>query len=225
MTAPLIIFDCDGVLVDSEPISIGLMVEYCAAARFAISVEDAYRSFLGKPVRDAAMHIKRDFGVTIPPIDLEDFQRDILSRFERDLHPVHNVTKALKRLDAPKAVASSSNPDRIHRSLRLTGLDAFFGENIFSTDQVARGKPHPDVFLYAAEKMGFQPHHAIVVEDSPAGLIAAKAAGMRTIGFAGASHAKPADLAAVLAGHDPDSLIDDMNDLQQAIASLATNAA
>ncbi|WP_372804159.1 HAD family hydrolase [Paracoccus seriniphilus] len=221
MTEPLLIFDCDGVLVDSEPISISLLIEYCAASGFEISAEDAYRTFLGKPVGDATMHIKANFDVSLPALDTDRFQHDVLARFERDLAPVNGVADALARISFGKTVASSSNLARIRRSLQLTGLEGFFGNHIFSTDMVARGKPHPDVFLHAARQMDALPENAIVIEDSPAGLIAAKAAGMRTIAFAGGSHAVPADLENMLAGHQPDRMIRDMDDLPATVLDLA----
>lgn len=220
MNAPLLIFDCDGVLVDSEPISVGLLIEYCAAAQFQISPADAYHSFLGKPVADATTHIHKNFGVSLPPFDIDMFQRDVLERFARDLRPVQGVANALGALKGPMAVASSSNMARIRFSLELTGLLGFFDDRLFSTDQVARGKPHPDVFLYAARQMGYAPADAIVVEDSPAGLSAAKAAGMRTLAFAGASHAEDADLARLLGEHEPDCLVTHMSELPAAIHSL-----
>lgn len=220
MNAPLVIFDCDGVLVDSEPLSIGLMMDHCRASGFDISEKDAYAAFLGKPVADAADAVRTLFDREIAPIDLQHFQAKVLEAFEKDLLPVEGIGPALETLNLPKCVASSSSMSRIRFSLSLTGLEPRFGKALFSTDLVARGKPHPDIFLYAADRMGANPKNAIVVEDSPAGIRGAQAAGMRVIGFTGGSHGVPANLADRLAMLKPDLLIDDMAELKHAIERL-----
>ena len=160
---------------------------------------------------------KEFFARDVPPIDLPGFQVKILEAFRSRLCAVESVDEALTRLEVPKCVASSSNMARIRMSLRLTQLGHHFDEHLFSTDLVARGKPHPDVFLYAAQQMGASPDTTIVVEDSPAGILAAKAADMRVIGFWGAIHAKPANLRDRLSVLYPDLLIDDMSQLNSAI--------
>lgn len=220
MTNPLVIFDCDGVLVDSEPISIGLLMSHMAARDIQLTEEQAYRAFLGKPVADAHLHIETMFGTKIDPIDLVDFQVDILRAFREKLRPIEGIKDALDAMSVQKCVASSSNMARISGSLRLTGLADHFGKNLLSTDQVKRGKPHPDVFLHAASVMGVAPEQAIVVEDSPAGLTAARVAGMKTIAFVGGSHAEPANLQAHLDHLEPDIMIDDMAQLPAAITEL-----
>jgi HAD superfamily hydrolase (TIGR01509 family) len=220
MNAPLVIFDCDGVLVDSEPISIGLLVEHCRASKLEITEAQAYEAFLGKPLADASESAKSLFGRDIAPVDLLDFQIKILEAFRRSLEPVSGVSDALSALDMAKCVASSSNMSRIRMSLTLTGLDDHFREHFFSTDLVQRGKPHPDVFLHAVHQMNAIPECTVVVEDSPAGIRAAKAAGMRVIGFCGASHSEPAKLKDRLAVLQPDLLIDDMSHLKPSIEKL-----
>ncbi len=120
---------------------------------------------------------------------------------------------------SPICVASSSAPDRIALSLEVTGLAPIFGDHVFSAEQVAHGKPAPDLFLFAAKSMGVAPQDAIVIEDSPAGVTAARRAGMGIIGFAGASHADGA-LAAALREAGAESVVTDMADLPAAIDRL-----
>lgn len=225
MIDPLLIFDCDGVLVDSEPITFELLIDHCAASGFEISETEAYEAFLGKPVADLQSVVRDTFKREIEPIDLLDFQIRLRNEYQKDLRPVAGVAEALASINLPMCVASSSNMARIQMSLTLTRLDGFFGKNFFSTDLVARGKPHPDVFLYAANSMKFSPEKAIVIEDSPAGIRAAKAAGMAVIGFYGASHGGPAKLKDRLAALQPDLLIDDLGQLKASIEVLLANAA
>lgn len=225
MSTPLVIFDCDGVLVDSEPISIGLLIEHCRSSGFEITEAQAYEAFLGKPLADAAENAKALFDQEIAPVDLPDFQLKILSNYRTSLKPVLGVSDALASLEVAKCVASSSNLARIRKSLTLTGLHDHFGQHLFSTDLVQRGKPRPDVFLYAAKRMNASPDTSVVVEDSPAGIRAAKAAGMRVIAFCGASHGKPARLKDRLAALQPDLLIDDMSHLKPSIEKLLITAA
>ncbi|MEO9517102.1 MAG: HAD family hydrolase [Paracoccaceae bacterium] len=222
MSNHLLIFDCDGVLVDSELISLGLLIDYCAAHGLQLDLKMACACFLGKPVADAAREANRIHGASVPDVDLVEFQREITAQFEKHLRPVNGISDVLSKLTNPKCVASSSNMERIELSLRLTGLESYFDGRLFSTDMVARGKPNPDVFLHAAQEMGFETSSAIVIEDSPAGLQAAKAANMKTIAYAGGNHAAHANLKATLEVLSPDVLIDDMADLSGAIDALSS---
>ena len=216
----LLIFDCDGVLVDSVPISLGLMIERCKAHGVVLDLAMACECCLGKPVAVAAREVNRIHQTSVPDIDLEDFQRKVLRQFELSLKPVPGIAQALEKLKQPKCVASSSAMKRIEKSVEITGLSDFFRENIFSTDMVRCGKPHPDIFLHAAREMGFTPSTALVIEDSPAGLQAAQAANMKTIAYTGGSHAPYADLKTKLAAMSPDILIEHMVDLPAAVDKL-----
>lgn len=220
MSDTLLIFDCDGVLVDSELISLGLLIDHCADHGLALDIAQACDCFLGKPVANAATEASRLHNIAIPDVDLGMFQRKILDRFEADLLPVPGISDALQALDHPMCVASSSNMERIDASVRLTNLSTYFDGKLFSTDMVARGKPHPDVFLHAAAEMGFEPSQSLVIEDSPAGLRAAQAAHMKTIAFVGGNHASHANLKAKLEALSPDILIDHMSDLPAAVEQL-----
>ncbi|MEO9819135.1 MAG: HAD family hydrolase [Paracoccaceae bacterium] len=221
MPDQLLIFDCDGVLVDSELISLGLLIDHCAAHGLRLNLEMACDCFLGKPVATASGEANRIHKTSVPDVDLDAFQQEIIAEFEKHLQPVNGIADALGALSNPKCVASSSNMKRIEMSLNVTGLNSYFDGRLFSTDMVARGKPHPDVFLHAAQEMGFETSAAIVIEDSPAGLQAAKAAQMKTIAYVGGSHASHANLKAMLDALSPDVLIDDMADLSAAIKKLS----
>lgn len=218
MSDYLLIFDCDGVLVDSEPLSLGLLIDHCAQHGLTLDMPQACDAFLGKPVADSANEARRMFDVNVPDVDLAMFQHEILTKFKEELKPTSGIADALKKLQMPMCVASSSNPERIQASLSLTGLSDFFDGKLFSTDTVERGKPHPDVFLHAAKEMGFAPSNSIVIEDSPAGLQAAQAANMKTIAYTGGLHAPHANLAAKLEAFSPDIIINDMAQLGDAIS-------
>jgi HAD superfamily hydrolase (TIGR01509 family) len=187
MRYDLVIFDNDGVLVDSEPISNRLLAAYLTELGHPTSYEDSLRDYMG-----AAMHRVHDVvaertGQRLP-VDFDDvFHARVFAAFDRDLKPVAGVEEVLQKLAAdsvPYCVASSGSHERIRVGHRTTGLDRWFDEGrIFSSEDVGRGKPAPDLFLYAAERMGVAPDRCVVVEDSPLGVRAAVAAGMDVYGF------------------------------------------
>ena len=188
----LLIFDCDGVLVDSEVIAHQTLLDALAPLGLTMSLQEAYRVFAGRSLRDTLAVIERQIGRALP----EDFlprSRDLLfARFRAALKPVAGVEEAIAALPCRRCVASSSAPDRLRLALEVAGLAPLFGAHVFSATQVARGKPAPDLFLLAARAMNAPPAHCIVVEDSTLGIEAGRAAGMQVIGFAGASHATDA---------------------------------
>ncbi|WCN02467.1 HAD family hydrolase [Streptomyces sp. M92] len=187
MRYDLVIFDNDGVLVDSEPISNRLLAGYLSELGHPTSYEDSLRDYMG-----AAMHRVHDLvlertGRKLPE-DFDDvFHRRVFAAFEEDLEAVPGVVGLLEKLavdGVPYCVASSGSHERIRVGHRKTGLDRWFeDERIFSSQDVGRGKPAPDLFLYAAERMGVAPERCVVVEDSPLGVRAAVAAGMDVYGF------------------------------------------
>ncbi|MBN14584.1 MAG: hydrolase [Pelagibacterium sp.] len=217
----LIIFDCDGVLVDSEPIAIDVLVETVAALGVHIPAEIAYRDFLGRTFKTVSASLAGDHGVTMDDTALEDMRHRLYARYKSALKPMPGIADVLDALDIPACVASSSVSERIEISLKLTGLYDRFAPDIYSATMVARGKPAPDLFLFAAEQMGFAPAECVVIEDSPAGVAAAKAAGMAVIAFTGGSHIGPAGLKPQLAALNPDALIDDLHNLPSALRSLS----
>ncbi|MFJ9129702.1 HAD family hydrolase [Streptomyces sp. NPDC102340] len=202
MRYDLVIFDNDGVLVDSEPISNTLLAGYLTELGHPTSYEESLRDYMG-----AAMHRVHDVvlertGQRLPE-DFDDvFHARVFAAFERELEPVDGVVEVLEKLTAdgvPYCVASSGSHERIRVGHRKTGLDKWFGdERIFSSQDVGRGKPAPDLFLYAAERMGVPPEKCLVVEDSPLGVQAAVAAGMDVYGFTAMTPAERLDRAGEL---------------------------
>jgi HAD superfamily hydrolase (TIGR01509 family) len=184
----LVIFDNDGVLVDSEPISNRILADYLTELGHPTSYEDSIHDYMG-----AAMHRIHDLvaertGRTLPPDFDDTFHARVFQAFRSDLLPVPGVAAVLEKLESegvPYCVASSGSHERIRVALRTTGLYGHFGEQrIFSAQDVARGKPAPDLFLHTARAMDFAPGRCAVVEDSPLGVQAALAAGMDAYAFA-----------------------------------------
>ncbi|WP_406286625.1 HAD family hydrolase [Streptomyces sp. NBC_00209] len=188
MRYELVIFDNDGVLVDSEPISNTILAGYLTELGHPTTYEESLRDYMGSAVHRVHDLVLERTGTKLP----EDFDVTLHSRifaaFEEELEPVPGVDELLGKLVAdgvPYCVASSSSHQRIRVSHRKTGLDQWFEEEwIFSAEDVGRGKPAPDLFLLAAERMGVAPERCVVIEDSPLGVEAARAAGMDVYGFA-----------------------------------------
>jgi HAD superfamily hydrolase (TIGR01509 family) len=213
----LIIFDCDGVLVDSEPISIGVLLDVLAREGRIIDEASAYRQFLGRSMATIGKQLETDFDFVITEEHLEDIRHELYARFHKELQPIRNIRAALEQLAVPFCVASSSQPERIRLSLDVTGLLDLFEPHIYSAVMVKHGKPAPDLFLHAARAMGVRAGDCIVVEDSPAGIEAAKRAGMPVFAFHGGSHDRGGMLAADLATLHPDRLFDDMLSLPRLV--------
>ena len=214
----LVIFDCDGVLVDSEPIALSVLGEMLAGQDVTLSGEEIADRFLGRSLGAVAETVRQDFGVRLP----EDFpamiRRRLFVRYEQELRPMPGIQAALEGLAArgiATCVASSSLPERIEKSLTVTGLSGAFGSRVFSASMVKAGKPAPDLFLHAARQCGFSPANCIVVEDSPAGIEAARAASMRVLAFGGGGHAQSAAFRQKIAALKPDAWFDVMGDLLQ----------
>ncbi|MET8692079.1 HAD family hydrolase [Streptomyces bauhiniae] len=187
MRYELILFDNDGVLVDSEPISNRHLAAYLTELGHPTTYDESLRDYMG-----AAMHRVHDTVLERTgkrlPVDFDDvFHARVFAAFEEELRPVAGVEGVLEKLTAdgvPYCVASSGSHERIRVGHRVTGLDRWFDDDrIFSSQDVGRGKPAPDLFLYAAERMGVAPGRCLVVEDSPLGVQAARAAGMDVYGF------------------------------------------
>ena len=179
----LVIFDCDGVLVDSERLVVRTEAEILTSLGWPLTEADVVERFVGRSAASMHQEIERQLGRSID-WDAE-FESQYRLAFERELAPVPGVVDALDRIPIPNCVASSGSHDRIRLTLGLTGLFARFEGRIFSVDDVAEGKPAPDIFLHAAEQMGTPPHRCAVVEDSISGVVAGLAAGMAVFAFAG----------------------------------------
>ncbi|GAA4066017.1 HAD family hydrolase [Streptomyces shaanxiensis] len=187
MRYDLVIFDNDGVLVDSEPISNRLLAEYLTELGHPTSYEDSIRDYMGSAMHRIHDLIEERTGQRLPA-DFDDvFHVRVFAAFERELKAVDGAADVVARLaegGVPYCVASSGSHERIRVGHRTTGLDRWFDDGrIFSSQDVGRGKPAPDLFLYAAERMGVAPARCVVVEDSPLGVQAAVAAGMDVLGF------------------------------------------
>ncbi|MFZ0376877.1 MAG: HAD family hydrolase [Solirubrobacteraceae bacterium] len=203
----LVIFDCDGVLVDSEPISVRLDVEMLAELGLTMTAEEVIERFVGRSPEVIVQAVEAELGHPPPDGWFERGEEELRKRFEAELEPVPGIVEALGRITLPACVASSSPPERLRFKLELTGLYDRFAGHIFSASEVANGKPAPDLFLHAADRMGVEPAGCVVVEDSRYGVQAARAAGMDVLGYAGG--VTPAD---VLAG--PRTVVfDDMRSL------------
>lgn len=187
MSGSLVIFDCDGVLIDSEVISAAVLIELAAEAGVAIDAPYVREHFLGRSFPTVAKTIRERFRVELAAGFEAAYRARLLRRFETELTVTAGLWEALGRLRAPACVATSSSPERAARSLAITGLDRVF-PHVFTASQVARGKPAPDLFLHAAARMEAAPASCLVIEDSRPGLLAARAAGMAAALFTGASH-------------------------------------
>lgn len=204
-----VIFDCDGVLVDSEEIANNALAGLLTEAGVPTGYDEAVDIFRGRSM-DAVLEIAAERLGGPLPFDLSArYYETIKEVFERELMPVPGVIDALDRIDLPNCVASNGPLHKMEVTLRITGMWERFEGRIFSVDEVAAGKPAPDLFLHAARKMGFDPSTTAVVEDSSLGVEAARAAGMRV--FAYASHTTPEELAA--AGGHPFTDMADLPDL------------
>lgn len=214
---PAIIFDCDGVLVDSELIEHGVDLEMLAPHGYRATPAELLARFVGISRRDCYRTVFDELGRAMPEGFIEEAERLVWERCERNLRPIDGVAEALAALaGAPKCVASSSTPDKLVMKLVATGLASHFAPHIYSTALVARGKPAPDIYLHGARAIGAPPARCIVIEDSPHGIAGARAAGMRAIGFVGGGHATPR-LAAALAASGAVAVIDRMADLPAAL--------
>jgi HAD superfamily hydrolase (TIGR01509 family) len=216
----LLIFDCDGVLVDSEVLAHETLIEMMAALGRPMTMDEAVREFAGGSLADTIATVSRLLGRPLPADVGEHFGRLLLERFRQELKPMPGVRDAILALPYRRCVASSSTPERLRLSLEVTGLAPLFGEHVFSAVQVARGKPAPDLYLLAAKTLGEPPERCIVIEDTTRGVAAGRAAGARVIGFAGGGHATPA-LADALRLAGAEVVIADMGELPAVVRRLA----
>ena len=193
----LIIFDCDGVLVDSEPIAARVLERYLRELDYPLIVRaEDHDRFLGYTLAKMVAELESATGVPLPANFIDELRRRDQAAFTTELRPIDGITAALARLPQARCIASSGPYEKIRRSLALTGRTDLFEPHIFSAHDpnVARGKPAPDLFRHAAGTMGFAPGDCLVIEDSVAGVEAGVAAGMRVFGFSGGGHCR--------SGHD-----------------------
>lgn len=220
MTPELVIFDCDGVLVDSEALSVSALLGMIELAGGSLAEDAAYEHFLGKSMKSVREILSRDFGLEITGQHLTAMRVDLMRKFREELKPIPGVKEMLSNLGLPYCVASSGTLERIRYALDVTGLLTLMEPHLFSAAMVAKGKPAPDLFLHAAATMRAHPRGCLVIEDSPAGVAAARAAGMRVLAFTGGAHAGNPGLKARLASTEPDFIFADMLQLPDLIAGL-----
>ena len=215
----LVIFDCDGVLVDSEVISCRAHAETLTRHGYPITPDQVFDRFLGRSMRKATLEIEAELGRPLP----EDFQTQVYAEifrlFAASLEATPHIDEALAAIMMPVCVASSGPPEKISTSLNHVGLYDRFAPHIFSAVQVTNGKPAPDLFLFAAEQMKTAPARCLVIEDSVAGVTGALAAGMVVFGYHGGSHCRP-DTAETLRAAGAAVTFDDMRQLPDLIGRI-----
>lgn len=191
----LIIFDCDGVLIDSEFIACAVQAQILTQCGYAVSEQEVIERFAGRSIKDIRTLVERESGISLPRAYEQQYHSRLRDAHRQALQPVCGASATINELrdrGYKCCVASGSSPDIIEFGLTLTGLLAMLHPHIFSSSMVKSGKPEPDIFLYAAHQMEVQIDKIVVVEDSVAGIIAARKAGMRAIGFSGGRHCSDA---------------------------------
>lgn len=207
----LVIFDCDGVLVDSEAIANATLAAALSEWGLAITGAEARARWIGRSMKSVGIELRAELGDRLPDGWLEEVEARDFALFRERLEAVPHVRGAVEAVQAAglaTCVASSGSHAKMEVTLGVTGLRPLFEGRVFSAREVARGKPHPDLFLYAAARMGVPAERAVVIEDSPAGVAGAVAAGMRVLGYAGDALTEREALAAAGA-----VLFDDMRDV------------
>ncbi|WP_238364178.1 HAD family hydrolase [Mesobacterium pallidum] len=192
----LVIFDCDGVVIDSEAISARMLVAELAGHGVEIDMAYVARHFLGRSYKVVLDQVRRAFGVVLPEGFEAEYRARLIGAFRRDLKVMPGVADVLHELSVPYCLATSSSPERVRQSLDLVGLAGAFAGRVNTASEVANGKPAPDLFLLAAERMGVPPAECLVIEDSRAGIEAGLAAGMQVWRFTGGTHLAGLDLGA-----------------------------
>ena len=212
----LIIFDCDGVLVDSEPIAARVLASYISTHGRTTTTDECLETFTGLSLESVRKIVAGNWGLALPDNFVTELRALDRSAFEKELRPVAGVKDAInsiKNAGIKICVASSGAKEKITHSLSITGLIDLFDGNIFSASEVANGKPAPDLFLHVLDKMAASPNNAVVIEDSPAGVMAAKNAAIPVMAFAGATHARDARFRARLEKTRPDKCFSHMSEL------------
>lgn len=217
----LVIFDFDGVLVDSEIVGIRVGAELLSAAGYVISIEKMAENFSGMSWPDILKAIEHECGIRISPTICEEIDSYLDTRLPIDLKVIDGAISVLTNLRLDYCICSNTKIQRIRDMLRTTKLDSFFSSNVFSAKELGKGrsKPKPDIFLFGAEQMGFNPRESIVIEDSVHGVQAGISAGMRVIGFVGGTHTYPGHTKRLL-NAGAQTVISHFNELQDAISML-----
>jgi HAD superfamily hydrolase (TIGR01509 family) len=189
--ARAIVFDFDGVIADSEVLSNTVLAEVVTELGVPTTLEDAYRDYMGKRFLEVIAAIENSVGRTLPPSFGDQYQARTLQRFRQELAPIAGAREFITKFsEVPRCIASSSSPDRLALCLEVLDMSNLFEGRVFSASNVARGKPHPDIFLHAAAEIGVSASECIIIEDSATGVIAGRAAGATVIGLLAAGHVR-----------------------------------
>jgi HAD superfamily hydrolase (TIGR01509 family) len=207
----LVIFDNDGVVVDSELLANRVLSDLLTEQGHPTSVEESVQTYLGRTLAGIHTMVKERSGRDLPEDFDETYHQRLFDAYASDLQPVQGIQSVLDDLELPFCLASSGSRERIVRSLAVVGLLDYFTDRLFSAEEVTNGKPAPELFLYAASAMGVPASGCVVVEDSPSGVAAARAAGMTVFGYAG--------LTPVGRLHDADATFTKMDELLDLLAS------
>jgi HAD superfamily hydrolase (TIGR01509 family) len=217
----LVIFDCDGVLVDSEVISCRAHAETLTRHGYPITKEQVLHRFLGVSDREARLTIEAELGRKLPDDFEAQMKQAALQRYASELGAIPHIGEAIAAIRLPKCVASSGTPEKIRHGLECAGLYEQLSPHIFSATQVKHGKPAPDLFLFAASEMRAAPARCLVIEDSVPGVTGAVAAGMTVLGFHGGSHCQPGH-ADKLDAAGAALVFDDMRELPELVRQVGT---
>ena len=218
----LIIFDCDGVLVDSEIIAAQVESRLLTDAGYPISTEEMGERFTGMTWKNILLEVEREASIPLSASLLEKSEKLLDARLERDVKVIEGVKLALSRLTTPRCICSNSSSARLEMMLTKVGLKPYFEGHVYSAKDLGadRVKPKPDIFLHGAKQFNVSPDRAVVIEDSVHGIRGARAAGMRVIGFTGASHTYPSH-ADRLTDAGAETVISRMQDLPATIEALS----
>ncbi|KXG87962.1 HAD family hydrolase [Agrobacterium bohemicum] len=218
----LIIFDCDGVLVDSEIIAAQVESRLLTDAGYPISTEEMGERFSGMTWKNILLEVEREASIPLSASLLEKSEKLLDARLERDVKVIEGVKLALSRLTTPRCICSNSSSARLEMMLTKVGLKPYFEGHVYSAKDLGadRVKPKPDIFLHGAKQFNVSPDRAVVIEDSVHGIRGARAAGMRVIGFTGASHTYPSH-ADRLTDAGAETVISRMQDLPATIEALS----
>lgn len=217
----LVIFDCDGVLVDSEILSQRVLLEMLEDIGVVVTPEYFLTNFLGFNFEHVTAKVYADYSVTLTKVFRESYREALIKVFEAELQQTDSLQSVLSQLNINSCVATSGSPEKVKHSLHYTQLEQYFNGKVFTSSEVKNGKPAPDLFLHAAKTMGVAPENCLVIEDSNAGIRAALAANMQVLRYIGASHLKNRDFTTQIL--DDVSTIAHWNQLFEQVPSLSSS--
>jgi HAD superfamily hydrolase (TIGR01509 family) len=220
-TVDLVIFDCDGVLVDSEPILNRIFAETLTEAGFPMTFEEVNQQFMGKSLATCLQIIEETHGRPLPTNFVEHCKEREFAAFQQELQPTPGIAATLEQLNLPRCVASNSSHRHIQFVLTLTGLLPYFEGKLYSCHDVDRPKPFPDVYLHAAAQMGAEPSQCVVIEDSVPGVQAGYAAGMTVFGYVPLSEGNPASRREALRAAGAQMVVTEMQRLPQLLRDIS----